>query len=126
MSDWKSAYQEGMKCFAQQQHAAAVEAFRRALELSPDNTEVLHGLAMTLMHSGELDEAIATGNRIVELDPQDAFAHTSLSMFYQRKGLIPEAEEEAAKARLVSWKQELKKNPNAPPPPEAGGMNVIQ
>ncbi len=126
MSDWKTAYQEGMKHFAQQQHPAAVEAFRRALELSPDNTEVLHGLAMALMHAGELDDAIATGNRIVELDPEDHFAHTSLSMFYQRKGLIPEAEAEAAKARLISWKQELKKNPHAPPPPEAGGINVIQ
>ena len=37
-------------------------------------------------------------------------------MFYQRKGLIPEAEKEQAKARMLNWKQELKTNPNAPPP----------
>jgi Flp pilus assembly protein TadD len=81
---------------------------------------------MALANAGELDEAITTANRIVELDAEDAFAHTSLSIFLQRKGLIPEAEAEAAKARLVSWKQELKKNPGAPPPPDAGGFNVLQ
>ncbi len=74
--------------------------------------------------AGALDEAIQIGNRIVELDPEDPFAHTSLSMFLQRKGLIPEAEAEAAKARLVSWKLELRKNPNAPPPEE--GFKVLQ
>ncbi|MBI1380407.1 MAG: tetratricopeptide repeat protein [Planctomycetaceae bacterium] len=124
MSDWKKAYQEGMGHFAAQRHTDAVAAFRRALEFDPRKTDVLHALAMALMHTGALDEAIEIGNRIVELDPEDPFAHTSLSMFLQRKGLIPEAEAEAAKARLVSWKLELRKNPNAPPPEE--GFKVLQ
>ena len=35
-------------------------------------------------------------------------------------------EKEQAKARMLSWKQELKENPNASPPGPAGGMGVIQ
>ena len=46
----------------------------------------MHGIALAHMHLGELDQAIEVGSRIVELDPNDAFAHTSLSMFFQRKG----------------------------------------
>jgi len=35
-------------------------------------------------------------------------AHTSLSILYQKKGMVPEAEAEANKARILGWKQQLK------------------
>jgi Tfp pilus assembly protein PilF len=47
--------------------------------------------------------------RIAEIDPDDVLAHTSLSVLYQKKGMIPEAEAEGAKARVLGWKQQLKK-----------------
>jgi hypothetical protein len=34
-------------------------------------------------------------------------AYTSLSMFYQQKGMIAEAEEIAAKSRTLGWKRQL-------------------
>ena len=37
-----------------------------------------------------------------------------------------QAEKESAKARMLAWKAELKTNPDAPPPTDAGGMGVIQ
>ena len=86
----------------------------------------MHALAMAHMSAGTLDDAIRIGNEIVAIDKEDAFAHTSLSMFYQRKGMIEEAEKEAAKARMISWKEELKTNPNAAPPGPAGSMDIIQ
>ncbi|HKX46366.1 MAG TPA: tetratricopeptide repeat protein [Planctomycetota bacterium] len=122
---WTQRYLAGLKLFGQQRHTDAIAEYRAALALAPDNTDVLHALAMAQMHAGLLDEAIATGNRIVELDPADAMAHTSLSMFWQRKGDIEEAERQAAHARMKAWKAELKKNPDAPPPDE-GGLGVLQ
>ncbi|HVS11331.1 MAG TPA: tetratricopeptide repeat protein [Planctomycetota bacterium] len=119
-------YMRGLQLYGENRHREAIEEYRKALELSPDWTEALHGISLAHMHLGELDDAIRVGQRIVELDPDDAFAHTSLSMFFQRKGMIPEAENEAAKARMIAWKEELKKNPNAPPPGPPGGMNVVQ
>ena len=44
--------------------------------------------------------------RIAELDPDDVLAYTSLSVLYQKKGMIPEAEAEANKARILGWKQQ--------------------
>jgi len=126
MANRTEHYMKGLALYGKNQHREAIEEYEKALEASPGWTEALHGIALAHMHLGELDQAIAVGQRIVELDPNDAFAHTSLSMFYQRKGLIPEAEKEAAKARMIAWKEELKKNPNAPPPGPPGGMKVQQ
>ena len=56
----------------------------------------MHALATALSKLGRHDEAIEVVQRIIELEPEDAFAYTSLSIFLQRKGLIPEAEQAAA------------------------------
>lgn len=126
MSQRLEHYKQGLKLFGENKFPEAIEAYRACLAEAPDWTDGLHGLAMAQMHAGLLDDAIATGLRIVELDSNDAFAHTSLSMFYQRKNMIEEAEKEAAKARMISWKEELKTNPDAAPPGPAGSMDVIQ
>ncbi|PYX88794.1 MAG: hypothetical protein DMG68_07350, partial [Acidobacteria bacterium] len=52
----------------------------------------MHGLARALQDLNQLDEAIAVAQRIAEMDPDDVLAHTSLSVLYQKKGMIPEAE----------------------------------
>ncbi len=126
MTDHLEHYKAGLKLFGEDKHTEAIEAYKQALEVSPDWEDALHALAMAYMSAGLFDDAIATGKRILELNPEDAFAHTSLSMFYQRKGMIEEAEEESAKARMASWKQELKANPDAPPPGPAGNLDVNQ
>ena len=117
---------EGLALFGKDQHEDALAKYDEALTLTPDWGEALHGKAMALMHLERFDDAIVVGKRIVELDPNDAFAHTSLSMFYQRKGMIDEAEAEGAKARMISWREELKTNPDARPPGPAGSLDVIQ
>jgi tetratricopeptide (TPR) repeat protein len=126
MSDRKTHYLAGLKLFGSNQHEQAIVEYEAALALSPDWTEAMHALATAHSKLGHQDQAIAIVERIIELEPNDAFAYTSLSIFLQRKGLIPEAEKAAAKARMISWKEELKKNPNAPPPSNPSGMNVVQ
>jgi len=126
MAAARDHYLKGLALFGRDEHVEAIDEYRKGLALEPENTEILLAMATAQMNAGRLDEAIATGRRLVELDATDPFAHTSLSMMYQRKGLIDEAEREQAKARMLSWKQELKKNPDAPPPGPAGGMGVVQ
>ena len=118
-------YKRGLACFGQGQHGEAVAAFRQALEAKPDWLDALHALATAQSKGGDQDAALATIERVIQLDPEDPFAYTSQSIFLQRKGMIPEAEKAQAKARMASWKQELKKNPNAPPP-DLGPMKVVQ
>ena len=126
MTDRKTHYLAGLKHYGAGRFDEAVGEYARALELSPDWTEAMHALATAYSKQGRHEEAIALIERVIALEPEDAFAYTSLSIFLQRKGLIPEAEQAAAKARMISWKEELKRNPNAPPPAQPGGMNVVQ
>lgn len=126
MTDRKTHYLAGLKLYGAGRHEEAVAEYLAALQLSPDWTEAMHALATAYSKLGRQDEAIALIEKVIALEPEDAFAYTSLSIFLQRKGLIPEAETAAAKARMISWKEELKRNPNAPPPAQPGGMNVVQ
>ncbi len=87
----------------------AVEAYQQSLAADPSFTEAMHGLARALQDLQRYDEAIEVAKRIAEVDPDDVLAHTSLSVLYQRKGMIAEAEAEGAKARVLGWKQQLKK-----------------
>lgn len=87
----------------------AVDRYREALAADPAFTEPMHGLVRVLQDLQRYDEAIEVANRIAEIDPDDVLAHTSLSVLYMKKGMIPEAEAEGAKARVLGWKQQLKK-----------------
>jgi tetratricopeptide (TPR) repeat protein len=87
----------------------AVAAYRESLAIDPTFTEAMHGLARALQDLQRYDQAVEVARKITELDPDDVLAHTSLSVLYQKKGMIPEAEAEGAKARVLGWKQQLKK-----------------
>jgi tetratricopeptide (TPR) repeat protein len=87
----------------------AVAAYRESLAADPSFTEAMHGLARALQDLERYDDAISVANQIAQIDPDDVLAHTSLSVLYQKKGMIPEAEAEGAKARVLGWKQQLKK-----------------
>jgi len=103
-------YYAALDLFADHQHESALEEYKKSVAADPTFTEALHGMARTLQDLERLDDAIAVSKRIAELDPDDVLAHTSLSVLYQKKGMVPEAEAEANKARVLGWKQQLKKN----------------
>ena len=87
----------------------AVAAYQESITIDPTFTEAMHGLARALQDLQRYDEAITVAQKITELDTDDVLAHTSLSVLYQKKGMIPEAEAEGAKARVLGWKQQLKR-----------------
>jgi tetratricopeptide (TPR) repeat protein len=101
-------YYAALDLVAEGEHGRAVEEYQKSVETDPTFTEAMHGLARALQDLGRLDEAIAVAKRIAEIDPDDVLAYTSLSVLYQKKGMIPEAEAEGAKARVLGWKQQLK------------------
>jgi Flp pilus assembly protein TadD len=102
-------YYVALDLFAAGEHEAAVAEYQKSIAADPTYTEAMHGLARALQDLNRLDEALAVAHRIAELDPDDVLAHTSLSMLYQQKGMIPEAEAEGNKARILGWKQQLGK-----------------
>jgi Flp pilus assembly protein TadD len=102
-------YYSALDLVAEGDHERAVAEYEKSLDADPSFTEAMHGLSRALQDLGRLDEAITVAKKIAELDQDDILAHTSLSVLYQKKGMIPEAEEEGNKARILGWKQQLKK-----------------
>jgi Flp pilus assembly protein TadD len=107
--------EEGTTAIALGELEEAASHFRKATELAPDHFEAWHSLGMALMKCQRHAEAVEAGKKAVALNPQDQFARVSLSMYYQRNGQIPEAEAEAAKAKILGWGGKLVPNePGAP------------
>jgi tetratricopeptide (TPR) repeat protein len=94
--------------FAEGNHEAAIAGYQRAIEVDPTFTDPMHGLARVYQDLNRFDDAIVIAKRISEIDPDDVLAHTSLSLLYFKKGLVPEAEAEGNKARVLGWKQQLR------------------
>jgi len=115
-------YRRGLGLYGKRAYAEAIEAYEHALAERPEWSDCLQALGMAQMHAGRLEEALRNLQRVTQLAPEDPLAFTSLSMCLQRLNRIADAETAQSQARLLSWKQELKKNPSAPPP--AGGMPV--
>lgn len=105
----EDSYYAALDLMADGKLEEAVTAYRESISIDPTFTEAMHGLARVLQDLERYDEAIEEANKIAEIDPDDVLAHTSLSVLYQKKGMIPEAEAEGAKARVLGWKQQLKK-----------------
>lgn len=62
-----------------------------------------HGmLAKLFADLAEGDKAIAHAQKVVELEPDDTFSYTALSVIYQRCGKIPEAEN----AKAMAWQKQ--------------------
>lgn len=108
MSSKEALYDEGLDLAFDENYREAIEKYKAALELDPGFTDALHAMAMAHAEIGELDEAIEAGKKLCEIAPDDILAHTSLSTFYMNKDMIPEAEAESAKARMLDWKRQLK------------------
>jgi len=59
--------------------AGAEETFRRALEIEPDNTSVLHWLSHTLSWQGRHDEALEVAQRAYEIEPESNIMTSNLA-----------------------------------------------
>ncbi len=97
-----------LDCMAQGDPASAIAYFEHIVALDPSHTEARHGLIRALEDAGRTDDALHAVQKLIATDPDDVLAVTRLSMIYQRKGMIAEAEAAAAKAKILGWKQELR------------------
>ena len=103
-------FEQAVEAFGNDKLDDAIALYRKALEIDPNYQDVLHGLGMALHNHGKFDEAVAVAKRLIEIDNDDVLAHMSLSMFYQAQGKIEEAEKEGNVAKIMGWKQDLRKD----------------
>ncbi len=100
-------YYQGIDLFGEGKLDEAIAEYQKALALDPNFSDALHGLAQAYYAKEDFDNCVATARHILELDPEDILAYTSISRAYQRKGMIHEAEEAGNKARILGWKKQL-------------------
>jgi tetratricopeptide (TPR) repeat protein len=81
----------------------AVATLEQAVELDPAFV-IGHGmLAKLYADLAEAEKAIAHAKKVVELEPDDTFSYTALSVIYQRCGKIPEAEH----AKAIAYNKQM-------------------
>jgi tetratricopeptide (TPR) repeat protein len=107
MPTTEELYDAAIDLFGDGKLEEALAKYREALAIDPGFVDAWHGIAMAYNELGRHAEAIDAGKKLCELSPEDVLAHTSLSRFYQAAGMVPEAEAEGAKARMLDWKRQL-------------------
>lgn len=104
MSDARALYRAAFQHFANDRLDEALAGYRAALAEDPKLAIAWNGLSMVHRKRGELELATQAALRLIELEPDDALSHTNLSILYQMRGMIPEAEEEKARAMQLQLK----------------------
>ncbi len=108
MTEKEQLYDEAVDLFANDEYDEAIKLYKRALAIDPDYGDAFHGIVMCYHAKGDLDTAIDLTKRYIQDNPEDILAFTNLSMFYQKKSMIKEAEAAGAEARRLDWKRQLK------------------
>jgi len=115
MADLQAMYDHAYDLLCDGNTKDAIAAYQAIINIDPKYVEAVHDLAHAYADSGNLDDAIVTARRLTELTPEDPLGFTLISRFYQQKGMVPEAEAEAAKARMLDWKRQLLEKKAAKP-----------
>jgi Tfp pilus assembly protein PilF len=85
--------------------AEAIAKLEEGLLIDPIHVLSHSALAVHHQKLGESDLAIKHAIRVTELEPNDPFSFTQLSVIYQRCGRIPEAEEAMDRAHAFTGRR---------------------
>lgn len=101
MSDPNQLYDEALKLKEDGKLDEAVAKWQSILENNPEHALTHQALAVHLQRLGQNEAAIRHAVKVTELEPNDAFSFTQLSVIFQRCGKIQEAEDAMARARMM-------------------------
>lgn len=124
MNQDQQLYEQALALATHQDWEGARETLCRCLELNPGHVDAHEVLGVVHERLGDLDAAVAVTKRMTEIAPHSIMGHANLSRYYMLKGMIPEAEEEQAKARTLGWKEELREAKRGGAITEAGALAV--
>ena len=123
--DRETAYellQRGQLLLGQRHFAAAAIVLERADRDEPGKASILEALGRAYFNSGQPEQARATFERVLELDPSAPYAHYALGQSLKRLGRRKEARTHLRMACALSPESSLYRDALARlgPPPEPG------
>lgn len=101
MSSSAELYREAEQLKDQGQTAEAVAVLERLVAQDPGYALAHSALAVLCGRLQRHEDAIRHGLKVCELEPNEPFSFTAMSVTFQRAGKIPEAEEAMARARML-------------------------
>jgi tetratricopeptide (TPR) repeat protein len=104
--------------------AGARAMLEAILAEQPDHADSLEVLGMLVSEAGELDKAIELTERVLTQRPDSIMAHANLSRFWMLKGDKTVAEDWQAKARVLGWKDEIRRKGAASGPGGAASTSL--
>jgi predicted Zn-dependent protease len=86
------------RALSPRQHVRRRRAFRRCLVINPDYKAAHYRLALSLFHTGHLDEALEHFQKSMILTPEYLMAHYHMGVIYERRGELENAVREFQKS----------------------------
>ncbi len=90
--------QKGWSLFSLQDYEGAIQALEKALKLSPGDKEAETLLGWAQMEHGDLDDALATFQTVLNHDAANSLARINIGRIQLKKRVFPEAIEHLSKA----------------------------
>jgi len=87
----------------------ALAKLNQATASAPDSFAAWHALAEIQFSLRNLDEALRAADHALAIRPDDLFINTTLSRIWMERGDKQTAEKYGAQAKILSWKDQLKK-----------------
>ena len=89
----------GIEFIAEENYLAAIDAFSKALQITPDDTELFRERSIAFLKTGYLQEAIADLTRRLNEFPDDVAALRSRAAVFLEVGRCPEAIDDLSRIR---------------------------
>jgi Flp pilus assembly protein TadD len=98
-------YDQAQKLKDQGKLEEAASVLEKLAEQDPNYALAHSALAVIYGRLQRHDDAIRHGLKVCELEPDEPFSFTALSVTFQRAGKIPQAEEAMARAHMLQARQ---------------------
>jgi tetratricopeptide (TPR) repeat protein len=105
MASKEELYDQAERLKDQGNLTEAVGLLQQAISIDPGYALAHSALAVYFGKLGQHDRAIEHGKKVCDLEPNEPFSYTALSVTYVRAGKIPEAEDAKARAHMLQFRQ---------------------
>jgi Flp pilus assembly protein TadD len=94
----------GLTLLNQGKIGEAIAAFRKAIQLDPNDSIYHNNLGLALKNQGKIEEAIAAYRKAIQIDPNSANTHHNLGVALKKQGKIEEA--------IAAYRKAIQLDPN--------------